>query len=241
MAEQKTILIVDDEEDIRETLCAHLKRSGFDAETADSAASARAWLAANACDLIILDIMMPGEDGLSLCRHLQSTGSTPVILLTALGDDTDKIVGLEIGADDYLSKPFNPRELVARIRAVLRRSGDQAQRAEADVRSTQSKNQFANWTLDEEQSELTRDDGLIVALSAGELSLLTVFMARPGEILSRDDLMRSSRGRETLAFERTIDNIISRLRKKVEVDPASPRIIKTVRGGGYRLVTTAPQ
>lgn len=233
LADPQIILVVDDEADIRESLCEHLQRSGFTAHGADSAAAARTWLETAQTDLVILDIMMPGEDGLSLCRHLREVDKTPVILLTALTDDTDKIVGLEIGADDYVTKPFNPRELVARIRAVLRRAGD----TEAPAKEAHSPS-FAGWTLNEQQSELTRDDGLVVPLSAGELSILNVFVRNIGETLSRDDLMRMSRGRETLAFERTIDNVISRLRKKIESDPSNPRIIKTVRGGGYRLVSS---
>lgn len=236
MSEHAVILVVDDDTEIRDTLCAHLTKMGFVAVQAESAATARNFLKQNSADLVVLDIMMPGEDGLSLCRHLQEVGKTPVILLTALADDTDKIVGLEVGADDYLTKPFNPRELVARIRAVLRRSGEVvAPTASNGVRS------FANWSLDEQQSELTRDDGVIIFISSGELALLVAFLDRPGEVLSRDDLMQITRGRETLAFERSIDNTIARLRKKVEIDPATPRIIKTVRGGGYRLVSDASQ
>ncbi len=233
LAEPQIILVVDDEADIRDPLCEHLQRSGYAAYGAESAAAARSWLEQSNADLVILDIMMPGEDGLSLCRHLREVDKTPVILLTALTDDTDKIVGLEIGADDYVTKPFNPRELVARIRAVLRRSEDSE-----EPRKPAATSSFAGWTLNEQQSELTRGDGLVVPLSAGELSILTVFIEHLGETLSRDDLMRMSRGRETLAFERTIDNVISRLRKKIESDPSNPRIIKTVRGGGYRLVST---
>ena len=209
---------------------------GFDAAEAESAAVAREYLKDNTADLVILDIMMPGEDGLSLCRHLQEVDKTPVILLTALSEDTDKIVGLEVGADDYLTKPFNPRELVARIRAVLRRADDRPA-----VQTDPATYGFANWSLDEQQSELTRDDGVIVTVSSGELALLKAFLDHPGEVLSRDDLMRITRGRETLAFERSIDNTIARLRKKIEIDPSMPRIIKTVRGGGYRLVSQDPQ
>lgn len=226
--------MVDDESDIRESLCAHLERSGFKAFSAASAADARQWLSSNQAALVLLDIMMPGEDGLSLCRHLREVDKTPVILLTALTEDTDKIVGLEIGADDYVTKPFNPRELVARIRAVLRRASDSEAPGIGGAAVS-----FAGWVLNEEQSELTRKDGLVVTLSAGELSILKVFVEHIGEILSRDDLMQHSRGRETLAFERTIDNVISRLRKKIETDAANPRIIKTVRGGGYRLVSSS--
>jgi len=233
VTESSIILVVDDEADIRESLCAHLQRSGFATASAASADEARTWLNDNRAGLVLLDIMMPGEDGLSLCRHLREVDKTAVILLTALADDTDKIVGLEIGADDYVTKPFNPRELVARIRAVTRRVEPSTQMAD---KSPQTK-QFAGWIFDEEQSEIKRKDGVVVTLSAGEASILKVFVEHAGHVLSRDDLMQHSRGRDTLAFERTIDNVISRLRKKIEVDPSQPRIIKTVRGGGYRLVS----
>lgn len=227
-----TILIVDDERDIRESLCSHLNRNGFPSEVASDAAEARLRLSDGDVDIVILDIMMPGEDGLSLCRYLRETSEIPIILLTALADDTDRIVGLEIGADDYVTKPFNPRELIARIKAVLRRTkGGEAQR------NIVRKFAFEDWVFDLEQSELTRrEDGVIIALSSGEAAILKVFLDHPGETLSRDDLMNMTRGRETLPFERSIDNTISRLRRKVEQDPADPRLIKTVWGGGYRLV-----
>ncbi|MEM6708472.1 MAG: response regulator [Pseudomonadota bacterium] len=228
--QQQTICVVDDEVDIREPLREHLERAGFRALAAANAAAARDLLKTEPVDLMIVDIMMPGEDGLSLCRSLRETHQVAVILLTALTDDTDKIVGLEVGADDYVSKPFNPRELVARVRAVLRRTRTGAPTANKPT------NRFAHWTLNEPQSELTRDDGLVVYLSAGELSILKALLAHPGEVLSRDDLTRASRGRDALALERTVDNAIARLRKKIERNPASPRIIKTVRGGGYRLI-----
>lgn len=234
LTQHPTILVVDDEAEIRDSLCEHLEQSGYNAHGADGAPAAREWLQTETADLVLLDIMMPGENGLSLCRHLREVDKTPVILLTALTDDTDKIVGLEIGADDYVTKPFNPRELVARIRAVLRRSGEADERPERSLTPS-----FAGWTLNEQQSELTRQDGLVVPLSAGELSILKVFVENIGETLSRDDLMQGTRGRDTLAFERTIDNVISRLRKKIEKDASNPRIIKTVRGGGYRLASTS--
>lgn len=226
------ILIVDDERDIRESLSAHLNRNGFNAEAVADAASARLRLSDGDIDIVILDVMMPGEDGLSLCRHLRETSETPVILLTALTDDTDRIVGLEIGADDYVSKPFNPRELIARIKAVLRRTRS----AEPGPRNTR-RYAFDDWMFDIDQSELTRkSDNVIVALSSGEAGILRVFLEHPGETLSRDDLMNLTRGRETLPFERSIDNAISRLRRKIEIDPTDPRVIKTVWGGGYRLI-----
>lgn len=229
--QEHTLLIVDDDDDIRITLSDHLRKRGFGVHAAGSAEEARNYLEETSVDLVILDIMMPGEDGLSLCRHLQDTNGPPVILLTALSDDTDKIVGLEIGADDYVSKPFNPRELLARIKAVLRRSG-----ASSDNKSEALPLTFGPWTLDDMQSEITKDTGLVVSLSAGELALLKALLSRAGDVLSRDDLMQLIRGREVYAFERSIDNSIARLRKKIEVDPGSPRIIKTVRGGGYCFV-----
>ena len=232
MSKPAVVLIVDDERDIRESLCEHLNRNGFGAEAVSVSQSARLRLAQGDVDIVILDIMMPGEDGLSLCRHLRETGQIPVILLTALTDDTDRIVGLEIGADDYVTKPFNPRELIARIKAVLRRT-----RAGEASPLTIRKYVFDDWLFNIDQSELTRrSDGLIVSLSSGEAAILRVFLEHPGETLSRDDLMSLTRGRETLPFERSIDNSISRLRRKVETDATDPRLIKTVWGGGYRLI-----
>lgn len=223
-------MVVDDDANIRDALCGNLTRQGFAASAAADAA-ARERLARGGVDLVVLDIMMPGEDGLSLCRHLRESANTPVILLTALADDTDRIVGLEIGADDYVTKPFNPRELVARIKAVLRRAhaGDQPTGAGDRLR-------FADWTVDLRQCELARDDGLIVPLSTGEMSLLRVFLDRPAEVLSRDDLMAATKGRDVHPFERSIDNTISRLRRKIEHDPKTPRVIRTVWGGGYEFV-----
>ena len=233
MSAPASILIVDDERDIRESLSAHLNQNGFAAHAVADAGEARLRLSDGDIDIVILDVMMPGEDGLSLCRHLRATGETPVILLTALADDTDRIVGLEIGADDYITKPFNPRELIARIKAVLRRTktGD---------RSLNNPRRYAfdEWIFDMDQAELIRKgDDVIVSLSSGEAGLLRVFLENPGATLSRDDLMNLTRGRETLPFERSIDNAISRLRRKIEIDPADPRLIKTVWGGGYRLIS----
>lgn len=232
MSDRKTVLIVDDDIEIREALETYIDGSGYDAKTAASAEAAREYLASNTADIVVLDIMMPGEDGLSLCRHLHEVTQTPIILLTALTNDTDKIVGLEVGADDYLTKPFNPRELVARIRSVLRRSQSQTVVTELDNRA-----RFSGWALDDVQSEVERDDGLIVPLTTGELGVLKVLVDHLDEVVSRDDLMFLSRGRSMIAFERTMDNLISRLRKKLETDPRNPRIIKTIRGGGYKLIS----
>lgn len=225
------ILVVDDQPDIREALGDHLERNQFVVHLAESAAKARDLLGSSDIDLVVLDIMMPGEDGLSLCRHLRETSRTPVILLTALAEDTDRIVGLELGADDYVTKPFNPRELIARIRAVLRRS------SAGDVGSQSAPvSTFGAWSLDRQKNELRGKDGVIVPLSSGEIRLLTVFLQHPDQVLSRDELIDLTKGQEALPFDRSIDNMISRLRRKVEADPKNPAHIQTVWGGGYRFV-----
>ncbi len=225
------ILVVDDQPDIREALGAHLERSGFDVLLAESAATARKVILSEAVDLVVLDIMMPGEDGLSLCRHLAETQELPVILLTALTEDTDRIIGLELGADDYVTKPFNPRELIARIKAVLRRSQGVHEPAQAAHLLS-----FGAWTLNLHKGELTTEDGVIVPLSAGETQLLTVFLNNQNNVLTRDELIDLTKGRDALPFERSVDNMISRLRRKIEPDPKEPVYIRTVWGGGYRFV-----
>lgn len=226
------ILIVDDSADIREPLARYLAKSGLRVITADGGSQMRRVLKSNAIDLVVLDIMMPGEDGLSLCRMLRETTELPVILLTAMTEDTDRVVGLEIGADDYVTKPFNPRELLARIKAVLRRSRAlPPQAAEPETRQLR----FDRWTLDMARRELSAPDGVAVALSTTEFRLLSVFVRRPHMVLSREQLLDLTSGRSLEPFERSIDNQVSRLRKKVETDPKSPTIIKTVWGGGYVL------
>jgi two-component system OmpR family response regulator len=226
------VLVVDDSADIREPLAKYLAKKGLRVSTANGGQEMRRMLKTNAVDLVVLDIMMPGEDGLSLCRMLRETTDTPVILLTAMAEDTDRVVGLEIGADDYVTKPFNPRELLARIRAVLRRS--QALPKPAD-RAEAVRIRFDRWTLDTARRELVGEDGVAVPLSTAEFRLLTVFLRRPGMVLSRDQLLDLTAGRSLEPFERSIDNQVSRLRKKIEADPKSPTIIKTVWGGGYVL------
>ncbi len=224
------ILVVDDHSDIREALSAHLERNGMIALSAANAAEAREIVQQENIDLVVLDIMMPGEDGLSLCRYLREKWHKPVILLSALADGTDKIVGLELGADDYVTKPFNPRELVARIKAVLRRATD-LEKTDRDRRNFH----FGAWQLDIPRGELRAADGTIVPLSAGEVRLLSVFLENPGRILSRDELIDFTKGRDALPFDRSVDNMISRLRRKMEPDPKEPTYIKTVWGGGYRF------
>lgn len=225
------LLLVDDEPSIREPLGEYLTAQGFAVTLAASAAEARAVLAGSSFDLVISDIMMPGEDGLSLTRFLRATTSLPVILLTAKSEDMEKIVGLEMGADDYVAKPFNPRELVARIRTVLRRSVSAGQIVNGDA----SGYAFAGWMLRDGERILVGADNQTVDLSTGEFLLLEALVRHPRQVMSRDRLLDMVRGREADIFDRAIDNLISRLRKKVEEDSAQPRLIKTVWGGGYML------
>jgi two-component system OmpR family response regulator len=223
------ILVVDDHRDIRDLLARFLAKHGLRASVAESASAARKTLQAADVDLVVLDIMMPGEDGLSLTRFLRESTDIPVILLTAMGEETDRIVGLEVGADDYLAKPFNPRELLARIKAVLRRSQAQTGRQQ----TKQGKLGFDRWTLDLSRRELIDDKGVSLPLSSGEFRLLTVLVERPGMVLTRDQLLDLTRGRSAQPFDRSIDNQISRLRKKIERDPRTPELIKTAWGDGY--------
>src|SRR5687768_4451019 len=233
-AEEPHILLVDDERDIRDPLAVYLSRNGLRVSKAENAAAARQLLSAYAIDLVLLDIMMPGEDGLMLTGWLRVTGSIPVILLTARAEETDRIVGLEIGADDYVTKPFSPRELLARIKAVLRRAGDNNNGGRVHSPDTDSY-AFGPWVLKSGERELVDQDGVATPLSTGEYNLLHALVTRPRRVLSRDQLLDLTQGRELAAFERSIDNHISRLRKKIEEDPADPKLIKTVWGGGYTL------
>jgi two-component system, OmpR family, response regulator len=223
------ILVVDDHRDIRDLLARFLTKHGLRASVADSAAAARRALQASDIDLVVLDIMMPGEDGLSLTRSLRETKDIPVILLTAMGEETDRIVGLEVGADDYVSKPFNPRELLARIKAVLRR----AQTLPRARETTYGRLAFDRWILDLGRRELIDERQVAVALSSGEFRLLAALLERPGMVLSRDQLLDLTRGRSAQPFDRSIDNQVSRLRKKIERDPRTPQLIKTAWGDGY--------
>jgi two-component system OmpR family response regulator len=224
------ILVVDDEREIREPLAKYLIKSGLRASIAAGGAEARAALKTSAIDMVVLDIMMPGEDGLSLCRHLRETTDIPVILLTAMVEDTDRVVGLEIGADDYLTKPFNPRELLARIRAVLRRANAVPRPRES---AAGERLKFGGWMLDMDRRELIGGDGVAAPLSTAEFKLLAAFLRRPGIVLSRDQLLDLTSGRAAEVFDRTVDNQVSRLRRKIEADPKNPVLVKTVWGGGY--------
>jgi two-component system OmpR family response regulator len=225
------ILVVDDHREIRDLVSRALIKEGFRVSSAADGRAMRKVLANGRIDLILLDLMLPGEDGLSLCRALRRESNVPIIMLTAKGDEIDRVIGLEMGADDYLPKPFGSRELIARIKAVLRRSQDKVTLLDTDRRS--KRYYFDRWRLDNGARELLRDDGVMVPLSTGEYDLLIAFVERPQRVLSRDQLLDLARGRAANAIDRSIDTQVSRLRKKLELDPTDPKIIKTVWGGGY--------
>jgi two-component system, OmpR family, response regulator len=225
------ILAVDDHHDIREPLAAYLRKHAMPVSQATDAAAARASLAKNTIDLIVLDIMMPGEDGLSLCRHMRETHDTSVVLVTATADQVDRIVGLEIGADDYVAKPFNSRELLARVKNVPRC----ARSLPSEREVTAKRYAFDRWILDTRRRELTGRDGIAAVLSTAQFRLLVALLERRRLVLTRDQLRELTSGRASQPFDHSIDNHISRLRRKIERDPAAPRLIKTVWGDGYQF------
>ena len=227
MATEATrILIVDDDPALRDMLAAYLGEQGFAVEAVGDGTGMDEALAGSRPDLVLLDLMLPGEDGLSLTRRLRAHSAIPIIMVSARGEEVDRIVGLELGADDYLAKPFNPRELVARIRAVLRRRGAAPAVAAADAIS------FGPFRLDLAAHALTRD-GVPVALTTAEFTLLSVFARHPGRVLSRDRLVTLVQDEERLPFDRSIDVRVARLRRKIEPAPENPRYIRTVWGVGY--------
>lgn len=229
------ILVVDDHREIRDLVSRALAKDGFRVSLAADGPAMQKVLADAKIDLVLLDLMLPGEDGLSLCRRLRAQSDVPIIMITAKGEEVDRVIGLEMGADDYLSKPFGSRELVARIRAVLRRGRLDGGRRE-EPKSAAFR--FDRWLLQVDGRELVRDDGMVVPLSTGEFDLLMALVERPHRVLSRDQLLDLARGRSTSPLDRSIDTQVSRLRKKLEEDPAAPRIIKTVWGGGYMFSAT---
>jgi two-component system, OmpR family, response regulator len=237
MSDAPHLLVVDDTRDVRDALRQYLVKHGYRVTAAESAATARRELAVGAIDLVILDVMMSGEDGLSLCRELRAKGSVPIIMLTALADETDRIIGLEMGADDYVTKPFAPRELLARIKAVLRRAQSLPHRP--GVAAPQGRLRFDRWLFDPAARELLDEAGTAVPLSTGEFLLLRALLQHPGLVLSRDQLLDLTRGRDASPFDRSIDNQVSRLRKKLERDPRNPSLIKTHWGGGYSFAGRA--
>jgi two-component system, OmpR family, response regulator len=224
------ILIVDDDKLIRTSLSRFLTASGFRVSAAEDGVAMFAAVQKGRFDLVVLDIMMPGEDGLTVCRRFREASRTPVIFLTALSGEIDCVVGLELGADDYICKPVRPRELLARVRAVLRRTGTRTEEKEsAPVVSYE----FAGWHLDAVRRTLRNPQSALVELTGGEFDLLLVFVERPRRVLTRDQLLDLTRGKESAVFDRSIDVQISRLRRKIEADPQLPTLIKTVRSGGY--------
>ena len=231
MDRQPKLLVVDDDPEIRSLLATYLEKNGYRVVTVKEGSGMRQALETHRIDLIILDLMLPGEDGLDLCRDLRATSQTPVIMLTARGDETDRILGLEMGADDYLPKPFNPRELLARVKVVLKRTLSPA----AGEPSENEPYRFAGWRLDPVSRHLVSPQSVVVPLSGAEYRLLSVLLSHANRVLTRDQLLDLTQGREAEPFDRSIDVLVSRLRRRLKEDPRSPAIIKTVRGEGYVL------
>ncbi|TAJ65238.1 response regulator [Brevundimonas sp.] len=226
------VIVVEDEGDIREPLARYLTRNHFQVTAVGSAEAARHALATGACDLLLVDIMLPGEDGLSLTREILATTDIPVMLVTARTEMADRLVGLDLGADDYICKPFDARELVARLRTVLRRVRRTSPAADAPA---WRRFVFGDWTLEAGTRSLRRGDGTPRPLTSGEYRLLHALVSAPGRVLSREQLLDLTPGRDAEPFDRSIDNQISRLRRRLEDDPRNPRWIRTVWGAGYML------
>ena len=245
MTNTQHILVVDDDLDIRTLLGKYLYENGYQVSLASNGTEMHEVLSSNTIDLIILDVMLPGQDGYSLCRQVRQHSNMPIIMLTAIGEDFERIVGLETGADDYMSNPFNPRELLARIKAVLRRSITNNKQKNKQATTSQSGTSkksntvynFAGWSLNKQQRTLLSPDMLEILLTSGEFDLLLTLLESPHLVLSRDQLLTATKNREATPFDRSIDIQISRLRHRIEKDPKKPRIIKTVRGGGYMLAS----
>jgi two-component system OmpR family response regulator len=231
------ILCVEDDADIARMLTDVLAENGFEPFFVGSAMEMDAILKRDSVDLVILDVMLPGEDGFSICRRLRATSSVPIIMLTARGEEIDRILGLEIGADDYVSKPFSPRELVARIRALLRRAESAPGLSRFRIRPLR----FAGWCIDPTARELLDSDATRIALTSVEFDLLMAFCRNPGQILSREKLIDLIHGGHVGPIERSIDVHISRIRQKIEADPRDPSMIKTVRLGGYVFTPVVEQ
>ncbi|MDP1900395.1 MAG: response regulator [Rubrivivax sp.] len=226
------LLIVDDDREIRHLLTEFLEQAGYRVTSVGDGKAMRRTLESHRIDLVVLDLMLPGEDGLTLCRDLRARSNIPVLMLTARGTEIDRIVGLEMGADDYLAKPFSPRELLARIRSVLRRAHALPPNLEPeDARGFR----FGGWTLDVAARHVVAPDGLVVPLSGAEFRLLRVLLEHPQRVISRDQLLELANGRESILFDRSIDVTIGRLRRRLRDDGREPQVIKTVRGQGYVL------
>lgn len=226
------IVILDDDPEICNLLREYLEKNGLRATTVNNGKALWRMLDQKHIDLIVLDLMLPGEDGLELCRNLRARLNIPILILSALGEETDRIIGLEMGADDYLAKPFNPRELLARIKVILRRSRTLPGRNETE---TVSQLVFANWTLDLTTRHLISPEKVVIPLSSGEFRLLRVFLEHSKRVLTRDQLLELSQGREAQAFDRSIDVLVGRLRRHLGENARQPCIIQTARGAGYIL------
>ncbi|MGD0105769.1 MAG: response regulator [Rhodopila sp.] len=225
------IAVVEDDPEISRMMISYMTENGFEVAAARSGRDLdRVMSSGGKIDCVILDVGLPGEDGLSICRRLRGKSSVPIIMVTGRGTDTDRIVGLELGADDYLPKPFNPRELLARVRAVMRRSGAQAEQAATEMPQTLM---FEGWRLDMARRQLSGPDGTPRSLTSGEFNILSIFCQHPRKVLSRDDLLDLLHGRAAAVFDRSVDVQISRLRRKIETNLKDPTFIKTVRYGGY--------
>ncbi len=235
MEQTANILVVDDEPDIREFLKDYLEMQGFSVTTADSGEEMREAVDKAEYDLAILDLMMPGEDGLSLTRFLRENTDMAIIILTGRGDEIDRIVGLEMGADDYMAKPFNSRELLARVKSVLRRALEAPKKSEGEKEGLQ---QFSGWNFDKLARRLTSPDGEDVPLTTMEFNLLSAFTDHPNHVMDRDRLLDLLQSRSWEPYDRSVDVLVGRLRQKIEKDPKKPELIKTVRGAGYVLATT---
>ncbi|BBH14036.1 response regulator [Chromobacterium haemolyticum] len=224
------LLVVDDDPDLRDLLCDYLGRQGFAVDAVGDGQAMHQAIAAQNYNMLILDLMLPGEDGLTLCRNLRERSCMPILMLTARGDELDRIIGLEMGADDYLTKPFSPRELLARIKSILRRVSDQPANT-ASVRRLR----FAGWTLDLNAQHLLDEAGVVTPLSGGEFKLLQALAENANAVMSRDQLMEAMNGKEAGPFDRTVDVMIGRVRRRLGEDAREPMLLKTIRSGGYML------
>jgi len=242
MSKPTTLLIIDDDQEILNLLSTYLEKQGFCILTQTDASQLSVLLKEETVDLVILDLMLPFQDGLEVCRELRTYSNVPVIMLTAKGDETDKIVGLELGADDYLAKPFNPRELLARIKVVLRRAPSRSMTVQAEISASVDAVvkwfEFGQWRLNTAAMHLVANDGLVIPLSGAEYRLLSVLLKHAHSVLSRDFLLNHLKGRDAHPFDRSMDVQVSRLRQRLDdTDPANP-LIKTIRGEGYMLMST---
>lgn len=236
MSDQLKILIVDDDPDICELLQDYLQKQDFNVVTRANGSDIVEVLEQEQIDLVVLDVMLPGEDGLNICQRIRQHCAVMIIMLSAMGDDTDKIVGIEMGADDYLAKPFNPRELLARIKGLVRRTrGDVGQQRQQASLVKVTNIHFSNWTVDRNKRKLISPEAVTIPLTNGEYELLLTLLENSNRVLNRDQLLNITHNRDAGPFDRTIDVQIGRIRKKIEADPKNPKFIETIRGGGYQF------